>query len=144
MSDQPSFEDSLLANQLTEVQLDALVLAFVKSADVNDIAAELSLPKSLILRALDDDSVSSRALAAKRGAALPRFLGLAMDQLLTLMASPLATCSVAEKLAAMKMLRDLLGLRPTERLAPKPTAKKKADPEPKPPSFEALLRAKPP
>lgn len=121
----PTYEDTLLAGKLTDDQLDSIVAEFVANSDIGVIAAKLDLPRALVLQAFEDGTLQDRALAAKKGAAVVRFMGTAIDQLLVVVENPLALSSGSEKLTAIKLLRDLLGLRPVERLNPKPPRSKK-------------------
>jgi hypothetical protein len=136
----PSYEDTALAGQLTPEQQDALIAAFVKDSDVTLIAHELDMPRELVLAALEDGSLAERALAAKRSAAACRFMGLAIDQLTTVLETPLAMSSGAEKISAIKLLHNLLGLRPAAppRALAAPKEPKSAD-KPRQGALEAAL-----
>ena len=135
------YEDTALAGKLSDEQLDQLIAAFVKNSDVIEIAHALDLPRELVLAALEDGTIAERALATKRNAAALRFMGSAIDQLQTVLELPMAMSSPAEKVQAIKLLRDLLGLRPAgQRLdRPAPKAKDKTSDKPKGGALEAAL-----
>jgi hypothetical protein len=128
-----SYEETALAGALTEAQLDAIVEKFVHTSDVGLIARSLDIPRRLVLEALEDGTLAERALRAKRTASTVRFLGLAIDRLLSALALPPGRNSTSETVATARLLRDILGLR-ADILAtrhPKPP-KEKAPSEPKP------------
>lgn len=118
----PGYESTALAGKLTEAQLDAIVEKFVHTSDVGLIARALDIPRALVLEALENGTLAERALKAKRNAATVRFLGLAIDRMLAVLAMPASKGSTHEALQAARLLRDLLGLKsesPAEPAEPK-------------------------
>lgn len=134
-----SYEDTLLAGELSDAQLDAIVAEFVTNSDITHIAHQLDLPRALVLRALEDGTLAERAMQAKKGAAVVRFMGAAIDQLLAVVEQPMAMSSGPEKIAAIKLLRELLGLRPTDRPRAAKAAGKEETPKTKQGALEAAL-----
>lgn len=105
-----TYEETALAGALTEEQLDKLVMAFVRTADVHAIASALDLPVDLVLRALEDGTLVARALSAKRYALAMRFIAKSMDRLQFIIESPAS--SPREVMWAVEMLKELLGVQP--------------------------------
>lgn len=105
-----SHEDTLLAGELTDAQIDELVAAFVVDSDPVAIAHRLDLPKAMVLAALEDGTISARAAAAKRHGVAIRFLGGALDTLQGVLDSHGSMRdSTKDKLLAIKLMQELLG-----------------------------------
>lgn len=105
-----SHEDVALSRGLTDEECDALVAEFVNNSDVIAIATKLDLPTDLVLRALEDGRLAIRALAAKRGSAVVRFTGMAIDRLLAIIDDGPGKRDTREVLQSIKLLGDILNV----------------------------------